>query len=629
MSAEAAAQAGEPAPLDWSVWRQFPVLDGGRIMPLDTFARSTVKRICGSERPDFLPPGGAAELLFSWVFEPQRWETIAFLPAAEPGLRTDLLEAPLRDERGRPLRYISPRDAAAAVKLRQRLEEIGNRQQQKETAGGRAELSATDVAAKELYEAYSAYRQLTFQPAAPVSGRDRFNEKLEGVVRDWSELESGLMSFFSGDKQGEVGKAAARAAEAVRKLTALAEKEEDAPLAEIEPLAASLQQSTAELAQGMSSLGDRMMKSPHALNESQARGFRLMMQSAAARVEELARRSAAAHLALYDNGLSLRLLPALDPAALEADREPEDDAQPWIALPALLNGPDDVIGPYPPDSLPLLRTALHTAAEAYAGRDNPQRPQRFADAMNALKIDLDEIAGDSELLRWELRSPRQGRRTADRNRLSAQRIDRRRSPLQSPRSILLGVGRLPAGGPVAGGLAGGLSQSGVLAGRRGPGRRHGDDRRRLHAAGDDYALGPGHKHVRDNRLRRPVRRPAGHVVRRPAAPLSAGDGEKFADARPPRRRGHILAGPADRLLRPRVPQGNSPADARAAEQLVAGRSRHDHRRRLRGGGLGLGRGQHRPGLLLAGAISAGQAAEELPPFSSPWPTRSSRSPSFS
>ncbi len=397
-----AAQAGEPAPLDWSVWRQLPVLDGGRIMPLDTFARSTVKKVCGSERPDFLPEGGAAELLFAWLVEPQRWETIAFLPAAEPGLRTDLLELPLRDEQGQPLRYISPREAAAAVKLRQRLEEISNRQRQAETAGRRPELSATDAAARELADAYSAYRQLTFQPAASVNGRDRFNEKIEGVVRDWNELEGGLMSFFSADKQGKVGKAAARAAEAVKKLTALGQKEEDAPLAEVEPAAASLERSTAELARGMSSLGDRMMKSPHAFSASQARGFRLMMQSVAARVDELARRSAAAHLALYDNGLSLRPAPALDPAALEADREPEDDAQPWIALPALLDGPADVVGPYPPALLQQVRKAFRRAAEAYADRDNFQRPQDFAAAMNSLAGALAELGQAIEPIRREL-----------------------------------------------------------------------------------------------------------------------------------------------------------------------------------------------------------------------------------
>ena len=347
MAGGSAARAGEPAPLDWSVWRQLPVLDGGRIMPLDTFARATVQKICGSQRPDCLPEGGAAELLFAWLVEPQRWETTAFLPAAEPGLRADLLELPLRDEQGRPLRYVSPRDAAAAVKLRQRLEEISIRQRQAETGGKRPDLSPTDAAVKELADAYSAYRQLTFQPAAPTNGRGRFNEKLEDVVRDWNELEGGLMRFFAADKGDKVGKAAAETAETVKKLAALAQKEEDAPLAEVEPLAASL-----EAVHGGVGPGDVRPRRPD--DEGAARlervaGPRLAHDDAraAARVEELARQSAAAHLALYDNGLSLRLAPALDPAALEADREPEDDAQPWVALQTLLDAPDAVVGRYP------------------------------------------------------------------------------------------------------------------------------------------------------------------------------------------------------------------------------------------------------------------------------------------
>ena len=402
MAGGSAVHAGEPAPLDWSAWRQLPVLDGGRIMPLDTFARATVKTICGSQRPDCLPEGGAAELLFAWLAEPQRWETIAFLPAAEPGLRMDLLDLPLRDEQGRPLRYVSPRDAAAAVKLRQRLEEISIRQRQAETAGKRADISPTNAAARELAEAYAAYRQLTFQPAAPVAGRGRFNDKLEDVVRDWNELEGGLMRFLAPDKQDKLGKAAAETAESVKKLTALAQKEEDSPLAEVEPLAASLEQSTAELARGVSGLGDQMMKGPHALSEAQARGMRMMMRAAAARVEEFARRSAAARLALYDNGLALRLAPALDPASLEADREPEDDAQPWIALQTLLDAPDAVVGPYPRTLVQQVRKAFHEAAEAYGDRDNPQRPQHFADAMTDLSYALRELGTAAKPLRRDL-----------------------------------------------------------------------------------------------------------------------------------------------------------------------------------------------------------------------------------
>ena len=37
--------------LDWSAWQRMPVLQDGRIMPLDSFARAQVKKICGDVRP--------------------------------------------------------------------------------------------------------------------------------------------------------------------------------------------------------------------------------------------------------------------------------------------------------------------------------------------------------------------------------------------------------------------------------------------------------------------------------------------------------------------------------------------------------------------------------------------------
>ena len=40
---------------DWSAWRLLPVASGGRIMPLDTFARQTVRELCGSIRPEIAP----------------------------------------------------------------------------------------------------------------------------------------------------------------------------------------------------------------------------------------------------------------------------------------------------------------------------------------------------------------------------------------------------------------------------------------------------------------------------------------------------------------------------------------------------------------------------------------------
>ena len=50
-SSWSAVRAADSGGLDWSAWQRMPVLEDGRIMPLDTFARTQVKRICGDVAP--------------------------------------------------------------------------------------------------------------------------------------------------------------------------------------------------------------------------------------------------------------------------------------------------------------------------------------------------------------------------------------------------------------------------------------------------------------------------------------------------------------------------------------------------------------------------------------------------
>ena len=197
-----AARADDAATLDWSVWQRLPVLDGGRIMPLDTFARTYVKKICGSDRPRLGLRGSlalgeaaatvpatagavfegqksrsftAAELLFAWLAEPELWEYVPFLPAADPKLRSELLEVPLRDEDGQPLRYVSPHQVFRAAPFRKRLDELGR------TATcprGRPTAAAfrRRQAGGDTLRGLHLHRLLTFHPrfrplAADVSGK--------------------------------------------------------------------------------------------------------------------------------------------------------------------------------------------------------------------------------------------------------------------------------------------------------------------------------------------------------------------------------------------------------------------------------------------------------------------------
>ncbi len=67
--------AGEPA-FDWSAWRSLPVLDDGRIKPLDTYADEKVTLVTG--RAGWTDPKTkhkyvAAELLYHWLLAPDDW----------------------------------------------------------------------------------------------------------------------------------------------------------------------------------------------------------------------------------------------------------------------------------------------------------------------------------------------------------------------------------------------------------------------------------------------------------------------------------------------------------------------------------------------------------------------------
>ena len=210
------------APLDWSVWQRLPVLDAGRIMPLDTFAGRRSAAFVAASAPRLSLDGSrvesepaasvpamvhdvldgresrqftAAEILFGWLAEPEKWEYVPFLPAADPTLCGELLEVPLQDKHGRLLAYVSPRQVYHAAKFWQRVGEIQKRQQTASADQPRGH-SDTDKGVEKLLAAYTAYRRLTFDPVSPRDGRERFIEKLSQLVQVWSDSREELLRFL-------------------------------------------------------------------------------------------------------------------------------------------------------------------------------------------------------------------------------------------------------------------------------------------------------------------------------------------------------------------------------------------------------------------------------------------------
>ena len=202
-----------------------------------------------------------------------------------------------------------------------------------------------------------------------------------------------------------------------------------------------------------------------------------------------------------------------------------------------------------------MRKAFHEAAEAYGDRDNPQRPQQFADAMKSLAGALGELGRAVEPLRRELPI-----RDKDEDLLAAtaypppgstavEVLYNRLDPFYwAWAACLLAVLWLAASLAVfrkaafwlgAAALAGGMAM--IVVGFS------------LRA---DYPLGPGHEHVRDDRLRRPLRRAAGDVVHMAAAP-----GRRHGD----RRRRPRSAAPAYAMGPPQHVRGDCHYPAHASD----------------------------------------------------------------
>ncbi len=218
MSAMAVA---EDRPIDWSSWKRLPLFEDGRIKPLDTFARRIVEKLTGRQQPTLGPPlradgqlekqhplfpdglprqWPAAELLFSWLAESEKWEDVPFLQASHQDLRERLLKVPLVDAAGQRLKYVSPRDVENSTEFEAYLRDLSQRRREVESRGQRFRMSGLDLHAARLWDAYATFRLLTYQPrpdARPwfppnVKVSHPVPRRLESLIQSWTEIEPQL-----------------------------------------------------------------------------------------------------------------------------------------------------------------------------------------------------------------------------------------------------------------------------------------------------------------------------------------------------------------------------------------------------------------------------------------------------
>lgn len=395
----ALVHAATPAEVDWSVWRGMPVFYRGRMMPVNTFASTAVKKISGREKPTLTPPGAAgasaplfpdgvprrfaaAELLFSWLVEPERWEEVPFLLAEHEGLRREVLGLPVTDPQGNHLRLASPAQVRSALPtIRARLTASATRQQQAEAHGVPYVPGDLDRPLESLLESYTLYRALSWQPGTGDDRPARFTQRLNNLVETWNRISEELHGLSDPGAAGNTAERVSVAEDALEKLIQQANAEQFV-LAETEPIVVRLREATRGLARQYADYRQRLFDDPpKEWGNAQLMRSRAAIQTVASAMADAAREANEALIALYDNGQALRLVPALDPAALEQKREEHDDAQPWLSVAAMLQGSPALLEGYPEDALERVRTAFAAVADAYRDRANPQRPEQFQAAM--------------------------------------------------------------------------------------------------------------------------------------------------------------------------------------------------------------------------------------------------------
>jgi ABC-type transport system involved in cytochrome c biogenesis permease subunit len=416
------AAAAEESDHAWlAPWQRLPVLHDGRIKPADTFARQVVEAVCGRESPrlslagavagspaargdsagedpsrgspelaearKLFPDGklrefSAAELLLSWIVEPQRWERVPFLSVSNEQLRRDLLNVPIEGPDGARLKFASPWQVARAAKFHARWNESLEEQRKARAAEKPFEPTRLDKAVSELAEAYVTYRLVSFRPEAPDGVRRRFLERLAEVAHTWRDLEPDLEQLPRPDGSGGPDEVAA-VSDAMKQLLQLAKHGEAPPwipLKEADSAVVQLRQAAAGLPGRIEAIVKRFAESPPEVSGAELERVRVRLRAMAAAAANLVRLSGELHLALYDNGRDMAILPALNAAALEQDRDPKEELQPWLSIRAVLFGSDRLLRDYPQAELAAVRRTFQELAAVDTNREDPSRAARLGPA---------------------------------------------------------------------------------------------------------------------------------------------------------------------------------------------------------------------------------------------------------
>lgn len=416
--------------LDWSGWEHLPVYHSGRIMPLNTFADEAVEVICGRTSPTLRLKGAVSEsefksreleaaktlfpqdeprkfrdseLLLSWIVEPAKWEQVPFLIAEHDELRGEVLDVPVTNEAGEHLKYVSPAQVAASAAFADRLDQMRRRQQEARAKGEQFAFTGVDAKADELFRAYALFRQ--FQELGQggelnAGVRRQITAPIKEMIGSWQKIEPSLGLFQEMGEESELGKAVRQANDALVKMGEIYERP-DAALPEFEAQVVAFRAAAEAIARGTAALSQRIVANPPPdWDEERREQLEKVMTGMARETRALAQQAAAVSEALHENDQSLRVVPALNAAALEKDRDTEDQSQPWLDLKTLVFGSPTAVAGYPQAEVQAVRTAYTRLAAVFPER--LARPNDFDAALAGFTGSLQTLGAAIEPLRDKL-----------------------------------------------------------------------------------------------------------------------------------------------------------------------------------------------------------------------------------
>ncbi|GAB4139933.1 MAG: hypothetical protein Kow0040_28260 [Thermogutta sp.] len=445
-----AGHASENTKLDFSAWKTIPLWEDGRIKPMDTFARQIVTELCGREAPTFSPPldstghprkdhplfpGGqprrweAQELLFSWLVEPELWEDVAFLEASHERLRAEILGVAVVDGEGRRLKFVSPRELERAERFQQYLRDLSRRRRELQSRGEQFRPLGLDHKVSSLWNAYSRFRLLTYQPRpdavpefpATVPLQHPVTARLNQLLEDWSAIEPQLRQL-SGAGALEAAAQAVHSQPTPNLLEVVQERfkaleadlQNRATFAALDRDLGALKAPLRELSQTLESLRNRAasVDSPPGMDASQFDSLRGNIRLITTRLQGLVQNVEASQVMLYDVGGGPHVLPAPFVACIVAQSDTGEPVSPWISLQAVLYGvwnePNGVLEPFARCSteygelLKKTRQAFQDAAAIYRERNAPDRGARLAQALTQFNEGLRELGTAVEPMRRTL-----------------------------------------------------------------------------------------------------------------------------------------------------------------------------------------------------------------------------------